>query len=107
MDVQEQDRAEVREELAQSIGEIMRKSAAGIRLGEPVEPDAPVMTFGMWLRDQLGRDDAIGDLARASRRDSGFPVMGTVDEVRLRMKRMGAEWEMLEALDQAEREWEG
>lgn len=66
---------------------------------------AEELTFGQWLLRQWQRADAIGELARGARRDSGFPVMGDADAVRQRMKKFGADADAMDAIDDAETDW--
>lgn len=63
--------------------------------------------FGRWLLAQQGRDDWIDTIAAAARTDRAFPKDGDPDAVRRRMSEQGADPEMFEALDDAERDWEG
>lgn len=69
------------------------------RYGTKVEP------FGTWLLQQRDRGDWIDDLALAARADRAFPRSGTPDEVRKRLADMGAEGDMFERVDDAERHW--
>lgn len=61
--------------------------------------------FGRWLLAQKDRGDWIDDLAKAARRDPAFPKSGTVDEVRDRLRVLGADPDAFEALDDAELDW--
>lgn len=58
--------------------------------------------FYTWLKTQARRDDAIGDLARDARRDSGFPRRG--DAMGYLMQR-GACSGALDAYRAAREEW--
>ena len=62
-------------------------------------------TFGAWLLTQRDRGDWIADLAVAARADRQFPKTGTPDMVRKRLSEMGAEGDMFERVDDAERAW--
>ena len=59
--------------------------------------------FGPWLRQQTGRDDPTGDLARDFRED-GSPAT-TVGEVHARLSYHRADPEAFVALEKAEAEW--
>jgi hypothetical protein len=61
--------------------------------------------FGSWLLEQFQRDDMIGQLAQAARRDPAFPRNGDPVAVRKRMSAQGADPDMHEALDDAELDW--
>lgn len=61
--------------------------------------------FGTWLLTQHDRSDWVGDLARAAKADRKFPRAGDPDAARSHLSSMGAESEMLEALDDAEQIW--
>lgn len=61
--------------------------------------------FGSWLLEQFQRDDMIGQLAQAARRDPAFPKNGDPEAVRKRMSALGADPDMHEALDDAELDW--
>lgn len=61
--------------------------------------------FGRWLLAQRSRGDWIDPLADAARADRAFPKDGDVEAVRLRMGQLGAEPDMLEALEDAELHW--
>lgn len=70
----------------------------------PARPE-PTTPFGIWLFGQDRRSDWIGDLAKAAKADRAFPKQGDPDAVRHRLSSLGAEADMLEALDAAEIEW--
>ncbi|MBB5696988.1 hypothetical protein [Sphingomonas yantingensis] len=61
--------------------------------------------FGRWLLVQRSRGDWIDGLADAARADRAFPKDGDVEAVRLRMGQLGADPDMLEALEDAEMDW--
>jgi hypothetical protein len=61
--------------------------------------------FGRWLLRQKNRGDWIDGLAAGARLDPAFPKDGDPDEVRKRMSEQGADSDMFEALDDAERDW--
>lgn len=61
--------------------------------------------FGAWLIKQKNRGDWIDDLASAARKDPAFPKRGDVDQVRDRLKTLGADGDTYEALDDAELDW--
>jgi hypothetical protein len=67
-----------------------------------------VVTFVEWLARQTGRRDAIGDLARDTRRDGDWPPPGKVSRSKLRayLDARGAIPEALDALDAAWDEWD-
>lgn len=58
--------------------------------------------FGAWLLKQRNRGDWIDDLANAARKDPAFPKRGDVEQVRDRLKVLGADGDTYEALDDAE-----
>ena len=61
--------------------------------------------FGMWLMAQKDRGDWIDPIAAAARADRGFPRNGTPDQVRDRLRAMGADGDAFAALDDAELDW--
>lgn len=61
--------------------------------------------FGRWLLAQRSRGDWIDGLADAARADRAFPKDGDVEAVRLRMGQLGADPDMLEALEDAKLHW--
>jgi hypothetical protein len=66
------------------------------------------MLFVEWLAQQTRRRDAIGDLARDTRRDGDWPPPGKVSRSKLRsyLEARGAIPEALDALDAAWDEWD-
>ena len=66
------------------------------------------MDFVEWLASQTRRRDAIGDLARDTRRDGAWPPPGKVSRSKLRayLEARGAIAEALDALDAAWDEWD-
>ena len=64
--------------------------------------------FVEWLGQQTWRRDAIGDLARDTRRDRGWPPSGKVSRARLRayLEQHDAIPEAIAALDTAWDEWD-
>lgn len=71
----------------------------------PARPPAEREAFGRWLLAQVDRGDAVDELAKAARRDAGFPKEGDPDAVRKRISALGADPEMHDALDDAELDW--
>jgi len=65
----------------------------------------PRVPFGTWLLKQDLRDGWIGILAKGAKTDRAFPKQGDPDAVRKRLGETGAEADMFEAVDDAEREW--
>jgi alkanesulfonate monooxygenase SsuD/methylene tetrahydromethanopterin reductase-like flavin-dependent oxidoreductase (luciferase family) len=61
--------------------------------------------FGAWLMAQKDRGDWIDPIAAAARADRGFPRNGTPDQVRDRLRDMGADGDAFAALDDAELDW--
>lgn len=61
--------------------------------------------FGRWLLDQQRRDDIVGQLATAAKRDPLFPADGDFDAIASRLNAVGAEPDMHEALELAELDW--
>lgn len=61
--------------------------------------------FARWLLVQRSRGDWIDPLADAARADRAIPKDGDVESVRLRMGQLGADPDMLEALEDAELHW--
>jgi hypothetical protein len=61
--------------------------------------------FGEWLLTQKDRKGWVGDLAKAAKADPGFPKRGDPDDVRKRLKDLGASGDVYEALDDAELDW--
>ncbi|WP_288457825.1 YozE family protein [uncultured Sphingomonas sp.] len=66
---------------------------------------ATAVPLGRWLLGQRGREDLIGQLADAARRDPGFPTDGDFEAISKRLNIVGADPDMHEALDQAELDW--
>jgi hypothetical protein len=68
-----------------------------------------VISFVDWLAGQTRRRDAIGDLARDTRRDVTWPPGGKVSRAKLRAHLEGhdAIAGALDALDTAWDEWDG
>jgi hypothetical protein len=66
------------------------------------------MEFVEWLARQARRRDAIGDLARDTRRDGDWPPPGKISRSKLRayLEARGAIPEALDALDAAWDEWD-
>lgn len=54
-----------------------------------------------FLKDQIERDDVVGDLAKDAASDSGFPVRGSRNEYRAHLVRNMACAQALDALEQA------
>jgi hypothetical protein len=68
--------------------------------------EAPRGAFGQWLlRQTAHRQDWIAGIAKAAKADPRFPRAGTVEDVRKHLSGMGAEGDMFEALEDAERAW--
>jgi hypothetical protein len=61
--------------------------------------------FGGRLVTQKGRIDWIGQLADSAARDPRFPQRADPDGVRAHLIARGADGDMFEMLDDAEREW--
>jgi len=88
------------------------KSASEPAPASPVVPlrqalprPMPSTPFGTWLLGQAKDDGWIGDLAKAAKADRAFPRAGDADAVRARLSLAGAEADMVEAVDAAERAW--
>ena len=66
------------------------------------------MEFVEWLAGQARRRDAIGDLARDTRRDGDWPPPGKISRSKLRayLESRGAIPEALDVLDAAWDEWD-
>ncbi|WCT75402.1 YozE family protein [Sphingomonas naphthae] len=72
---------------------------------EPPAADSP--PFGTWLVGQVqSRSDWIGGLAKSARADPSFPRRGNPDAVRHYLSQRGADGDMFEAIDDAERAWQ-
>ncbi|SCW56118.1 hypothetical protein SAMN02927924_01362 [Sphingobium faniae] len=71
------------------------------------KPDATTArpNFARWLLAQQKRDDQIGELAKAARRDPRFPIEGCVADVGTRLNKLEADPDMHCALEDAELEW--
>lgn len=61
--------------------------------------------FGRWLVAQASRDDAIGALAKCAAADPRFPRDGGTREAWQRLNELGADDEMLLAMEDAETDW--
>ncbi len=70
----------------------------------PASPDDRD-NFGIWLQSQVVRTGWIGSLAKAAKADRGFPSSGDPEAARAHLSASQADSDMLEALDDAEREW--
>ncbi len=70
-------------------------------------PTSPLRSqpFGRWLLAQAGRDDLIGQLAQAARRDPAFPAEGDFSAISARLNAVQADGEMHAALEEAELDW--
>ncbi len=66
----------------------------------------PEQALGRWLLAQIGREDAIGDLARAAKSDAKFPRDGDLEAISRRLNELQAEGEMHIALEDAELAWQ-
>ncbi|MEG3145183.1 YozE family protein [Sphingomonas sp. RT2P30] len=62
-------------------------------------------SFGRWLLAQHVRGDWVGDLAMAARGDRTFPKDGDPEEVRKHLSAQQAYVNVLQAVDDAENEW--
>ncbi len=74
---------------------------------DPPEVADPPEPFGRWLLAQapLKRAGLIGMLAAAAKGDPRFPRAGDADAVRRHVGALGADGDIHEAIDDAEREW--
>ncbi|WCT75063.1 YozE family protein [Sphingomonas naphthae] len=71
------------------------------------EPAIHRQPFGGWLVKQVThRSEWIANLAKAAKADPGFPKAGDPEEVRKYLSGRGADGDVFEAIDDAEREWE-
>lgn len=61
--------------------------------------------FGRWLVGQKARGDAIGELAKCVAADASFPRDGTVLDAWKRINQIGADGDMLGAMEDAEIAW--
>jgi len=61
--------------------------------------------FGRWLIDQKGRSDSIGELAKCVAADPSFPRDGDVFAAWKRINQIGADGDMLVAMEEAESIW--
>jgi hypothetical protein len=73
-------------------------------LGDP-DAQSSRPPFGAWLIGQTSRKGWIADLAKAAKADPRFPKQGEPDDVRKRLRELGAEGDAYEALDDAELDW--
>ena len=65
------------------------------------------MTFNQWLKQQIKRDDPVGDVARDAARDTGRkPYRGCREAWHTFLGSAGACWEAHVALDEAWDEYE-
>jgi len=65
----------------------------------------PKVPFGQWLINQAPREDAIGELAKAAKRDPQFPRDGDFKAVSARLNQLEADPDMHIALEDAELDW--
>jgi uncharacterized protein YozE (UPF0346 family) len=63
-------------------------------------PSAPPL--GRWLLQQTGRDDDIGQLAKAAAADRGFPKDGDFEAISRRLNQQQADGDTHAALEQAD-----
>jgi hypothetical protein len=63
------------------------------------------MTFSRWLKNQAGRDDPVGDLARDALRDKDFPKGASLKGVLRHLLLHNACDGALRALDRAYKEF--
>lgn len=63
------------------------------------------MPFALWLLNQSGRDDRIGELARSAGRDPLFPRDGDFRAASARLNAIGADGDAHAALEEAELDW--
>lgn len=69
------------------------------------DEQAVVEPFGQWLVAQQDRGDWIDGLAAAARGDRAFPRRATPDQVREHLSARGADADLFEQIDDAERCW--
>lgn len=62
--------------------------------------------FIQWLREQHGRKDAVGGLAKAVRNDPRSTQLSTPLDLSKRLNQDEASWELHDALEQAESDWQ-
>jgi hypothetical protein len=62
-------------------------------------------SFGRWLIEQRGRDDAIGALAKQAHADPAFPRDGSPKDVSQRLNAIGADGDAHQVLEDAELDW--
>lgn len=70
-----------------------------------IDTRKPRPPLGRWLLNQQSRSDQIGELARAAKRDPGFPAEGDYTAISKRLNEVQADGEMHGALDDAELDW--
>lgn len=63
--------------------------------------------FGEWLLAQRNREGWIGVLAEAARADPKFPKRGDPEAVSAPLRKMQAEGELFNVVDDAEVDWRG
>ena len=76
-------------------------------------PAVPIVTYAAPIPDEPdgmatnggGTPGAIGVLAATAASDSSFPKTGPPDDVRKHLNARGADWDMFEAVDDAESAW--
>lgn len=67
---------------------------------------ATTANFIDWLRGQHARKDAVGDLSRAVRNDPRGGRLSTPFDLSKRLNQDEASWELHDALEEAEGEWQ-
>ena len=72
-----------------------------------IPPSEPTEPFARWLIGQapLKRSGLIGMLAAAAKGDPRFPKSADPEGVRNHVSKLGADGDIFEAIDDAEREW--
>lgn len=66
---------------------------------------AVVGNFIDWMRGQHGRKDDVGELARKLRDDRRGAAISSAADLSRRLNEDQADWQMHDALEQAEMEW--
>lgn len=96
----------IKEDARQAAAEALQRPAAHRQIVDH-EVFPPAAPFARWLIDQapLKRPGLIGMLAAAAKGDPRFPKAADPEEVRKHVSTLGADGDIFEAIDDAEREW--
>lgn len=91
------------EPLQEHVSPVITRSPTLAEIDPRYAPQPPA--FGAWLLKQKDRGGFIGELAKGAATDRAFPKAGDPEAVLNHLAKAGADGDMFEALDDAERVW--